>query len=39
MGRVMAALMPRVAGRAEGKLVSSIVARELARRDLSEHGH
>ncbi|CAN5566913.1 GatB/YqeY domain-containing protein [soil metagenome] len=39
MGRVMAALMPRVAGRADGKLVSSIVARELARRDLSEHGH
>ena len=39
MGRVMAALMPRVQGRADGKLVSSIVARELARRDLAEHGH
>lgn len=39
MGRVMAVLMPRVGGRADGKLVSSIVARELARRDLSEHGH
>ncbi len=39
MGRVMAVHMPRVGGRADGKLVSSIVARELARRDLSEHGH
>ncbi|HSH21473.1 MAG TPA: GatB/YqeY domain-containing protein [Candidatus Caenarcaniphilales bacterium] len=39
MGRVMAALMPRLAGRANGKLVSSLVARELARRDLAGHGH
>ena len=39
MGRVMGALMPKVQGRAEGKLVSSTVARELARRDLAGHGH
>jgi uncharacterized protein len=39
MGRVMAALMPRVAGRADGKLAGSVVARELARRDLAGHGH
>ncbi|HWH37163.1 MAG TPA: GatB/YqeY domain-containing protein [Candidatus Limnocylindrales bacterium] len=39
MGKVMAALMPRVKGRAEGKQVSGAVARELARRDLSGHGH
>lgn len=39
MGRVMAALMPTLHGRAEGRLVSSIVARELARRELAEHGH
>jgi uncharacterized protein YqeY len=39
MGKVMGALMPKVKGRADGKLVSSIVARELARRDLMEHGH
>jgi uncharacterized protein len=39
MGKVMGALMPKVQGRAEGKLVSSTVARELARRDLSQHGH
>jgi uncharacterized protein len=37
MGRVMAALMPRVRGRAEGKQVSAAVARELARRDLAAH--
>ena len=39
MGRVMAALMPRVRGRAEGRQVSETVARELARRDLGGHGH
>lgn len=39
MGRVMAALMPRVRGRAEGRQVSETVARELTRRDLSGHGH
>ena len=37
MGKVMAALMPRVKGRAEGKAVSAAVARELARRDLAGH--
>jgi uncharacterized protein YqeY len=31
MGRVMAQLMPRVKGRADGKLVSTIVNEELAR--------
>jgi uncharacterized protein len=39
MGRVMATLMPRLRGRADGKQVSAVVARELARRDLAEHGH
>jgi uncharacterized protein len=39
MGRVMAALMPRVRGRAEGRQISAAVARELARRDLAGHGH
>lgn len=39
MGRVMSVLMPRLGGRADGKVVSAVVARELARRDLAEHGH
>jgi uncharacterized protein len=39
MGRVMAALMPRVRGRAEGRQVSEAVARELGRRDLAGHEH
>jgi uncharacterized protein len=39
MGKVMSTLMPRVAGRADGKVVSAAVARELAGRDLAEHGH
>ena len=39
MGRVMAALMPKVRGRAEGKQVSALVAQELARRDVAGHGH
>jgi uncharacterized protein len=39
MGKVMSTLMPRVAGRADGKVVSAAVARELASRDLAEHGH
>lgn len=39
MGKVMAALMPKVRGRADGKLVSELVARELTRRDLEGHGH
>ena len=39
MGKVMAAVMPRTRGRADGKQVSALVARELAARDLSAHGH
>ena len=39
MGKVMAALMPKVRGRADGKQVSGLVAQELARRDLAGHGH
>ena len=39
MGKVMAVLMPRVRGRADGKHVSGLVAQELARRDLAGHGH
>ena len=39
MGKVMSVLMPRVRGRADGKQVSALVARELARRDLRGHGH
>ena len=39
MGKVMSVLMPRVHGRADGKQVSALVARELARRDLCGHGH
>ena len=39
MGKVMAVLMPRIRGRAEGKDVSAAVAQELARRDLAGHGH
>lgn len=39
MGRVMAALMPKVRGRADGKVVSGLVARELAKRDLAGHSH
>jgi uncharacterized protein YqeY len=39
MGKVMAVLMPRVKGRADGKQVSALVAQELARRDLAGHGH
>jgi len=39
MGKVMAALMPKVRGRADGKQVSGLVGQELARRDLAGHGH
>jgi uncharacterized protein len=39
MGRVMAAVMPKVRGRAEGKRVSAAVARLLAQRDLAQHTH
>jgi uncharacterized protein YqeY len=38
MGKVMAALMPKVRGRADGKHVSGLVVQELARRDLAGHG-
>ena len=37
MGRVMSVLMPRVKGRADGKLLSGLVAQELARSDLAAH--
>ena len=36
MGRVMGALMPRVKGRADGKLVSSLVNEELAKAAAAE---
>jgi uncharacterized protein YqeY len=39
MGKVMAVLMPRVKGRADGKQVSALVTQELAKRDLAGHGH
>lgn len=39
MGKVMAVMMPKVRGRADGKQVSALVAQELARRDLGGHGH
>lgn len=39
MGKVMAVLMPRIKGRADGKQVSSLVSQELAKRDLAGHGH
>ncbi len=39
MGKVMAALMPLVRGRADGKQVSALVARQLAQRDLALHQH
>ena len=39
MGKVMAAVMPQIKGRAEGKQVSAKVAQELARRDLAGHEH
>jgi uncharacterized protein YqeY len=39
MGKVMAVLMPRLKGRADGKQVSALVAQELAKRDLAGHGH
>jgi uncharacterized protein YqeY len=39
LGKVMAALMPKVRGRADGKLVSGTVARLLTARDLAGHGH
>ena len=39
MGKVMAVLMPRIKGRADGKQVSAMVAQELTKRDLAGHGH
>ena len=39
MGKVMAAVMPQIKGRAEGKQVSAKVAQELAKRDLAGHDH
>lgn len=39
MGKVMALLMPAVKGRADGKLVSGLVAQKLARADLAAHDH
>jgi hypothetical protein len=39
VGKVMAVLMPRVRGRADGKQVSALVAQELTKRDLAGHGH
>jgi hypothetical protein len=36
MGRVMGVLMPRVKGRADGKLVSSLVNEELAKAAAAE---
>ncbi|MBA3626191.1 MAG: GatB/YqeY domain-containing protein [Chloroflexi bacterium] len=39
LGKVMGVLSPRTRGRADGKVVSGMVAQELARRDLSGHEH
>lgn len=39
MGKVMSVLSPRTRGRADGKQVSALVARELAKRDLAGHEH
>ena len=39
LGRVMAVLTPRTRGRADGKVVSGLVAQELATRDLASHEH
>jgi len=39
LGKVMKVLMPGVKGRADGKLVSGLVAQELAKADLAGHDH
>ena len=39
LGRVMAVLAPRMRGRADGRVVSGLVAQALARRDLGGHAH
>jgi uncharacterized protein YqeY len=38
LGRVMGIVAPRTKGRADGKVVSGLVAQELARRDIEAHG-
>jgi uncharacterized protein YqeY len=38
LGRVMGIVAPRTKGRADGKVVSGLVAQELARRDIDSHG-
>jgi len=37
MGKVMGWLSPRIRGRADGKVVSGLVASRLAQADLAEH--
>jgi uncharacterized protein YqeY len=37
LGKVMSILSPRTRGRAEGRVVSGLVAQELARRDVAGH--
>lgn len=39
LGRVMGALKSQVKGRADGKVLSGLVAQELARADLAAHAH
>jgi uncharacterized protein len=39
LGKVMSILSPRTRGRAEGRVVSGLVAQELARRDVAGHQH
>jgi uncharacterized protein len=39
LGRVMAVLAPQTRGRADGRVVSGLVAQALARRDLADHAH
>jgi uncharacterized protein YqeY len=38
MGKVMGVLSPKIRGRADGKVVSGLVAQALARADLAAHG-
>ena len=39
LGKVMGRLSPSIKGRADGKLVSGLVAQELAKTDLAAHAH
>lgn len=39
LGRVMAVLAPRTRGRADGRVLSGLVAQALASRDLAGHAH